>query len=209
MATLAEILRQTGYAKDGQLQAPTPTQPNLSTMSADYIRQIPQSINENQVKQMDMLARAFPDDTLKNADPKVMAEMAMQVPVMGSTAIFHGTSPEAAMNIAKRGFNTKKSADGSIWFTTNPEIGEVAATGKGAVIKRLIDENKLKLATPEQADKYFIDQLISEGYKGVKYPKYGTDEANHYQIFDPKVLLKEKVSRKKLLEEQLNKKSVE
>jgi GNAT superfamily N-acetyltransferase len=84
MATLAEILRQTGYAKDGQLQAPAPTQPNLSTMSGDYIRQLPQKFNENQAEQMAMLARAFPDDTLKNADPKVMAEMAMQVPLGGT-----------------------------------------------------------------------------------------------------------------------------
>jgi len=90
MATLAEMLRQTGYAKDGQLQAPAPTQPNLSTMSADYIRQLPQKFNENQAEQMALLARAFPDDTLKNADTKAMAEMAMQTPFNALTA-FHGT----------------------------------------------------------------------------------------------------------------------
>jgi len=90
MATLAEILRQTGYAKDGQLEAPAPTQPNLSTMSADYIRQLPQKFNENQAEQMAMLARAFPDNTLKNADPKAMAELAMQVPFNALTA-YHGT----------------------------------------------------------------------------------------------------------------------
>src|SRR3990167_4890421 len=28
----------------------------------------------------------------------------------------------------------------------------------------------IKLATPEQADKLFTDQLIAEGYRGVKYP---------------------------------------
>jgi hypothetical protein len=33
---------------------------------------------------MAMLARAFPDDTLKNADPKAMAQMAMQVPLTGT-----------------------------------------------------------------------------------------------------------------------------
>jgi hypothetical protein len=87
MATLAEMLRQTGYAKDGQLQAPAPTQPNLSTMSADYIRQLPQKFNENQAEQMALLARAFPDDTLKNADTKAMAEMAMQVPIAGMTKV--------------------------------------------------------------------------------------------------------------------------
>jgi hypothetical protein len=202
MAKLSDLLRA-GYKP--------PTESALADPIKEHFRTLPQKFNENQANQMDLLARAYPGDTYKSmmleGDPKAMAELAMQAPLMGSTAIFHGTSPEAAVNIAKRGFNTKKSADGSIWFTTNPEIGEVAATGKGAVIKRLIDEDKIKLATREQAEKYFTDQLINEGYQGVKHT--GMTGGTHYQIFDPKILLKEKVSRKKLLEEQLNKKSVE
>jgi hypothetical protein len=177
----------------------------MTQVVKDYAASIPQKFNQNQAEQMAMLQKAFPDNTLKNADPKVMAEMAMQVPLVGMTNIFHGTSPEAAANIAKRGFNVKKSADGTIWFTENPEIGEVAATGKGAVVKRILDEDKLKLATPKQADKYFIDQLISEGYEGVKYPGYGKGDFTHYQIFNPQKLTKEKASRKELIEQQVNK----
>ena len=203
MAKLADLLRA-GYV--------SPKESALADPIKEHFRSLPQKFEENQRAQMDLLARVYPGDTYKSmmleGDPAAMSELAMQAPLLGSTAIYHGTSPEAAMNIAKRGFNTKKSADGTIWFTTNPEIGEVAATGKGAVIKRLLDEDKLKLATPEQADKYFIDQLISEGYKGVKYPSYGSKEATHYQIFDPKILTKEKISRKELIEQEL-KKSVE
>jgi hypothetical protein len=77
-----------------------------------------------------------------------------------------------------------------------------SAYKKGSVVKRLIDEDKIKLATRDQADKYFTDQLISEGYQGVKHPDM--TGGTHYQIFDPKVLLKEKVSRKKLIEDQVN-----
>jgi len=205
MPTLAEILRQTGYSQDGALTAPASNSPMTKVLS-EHIKGLPQKFEANTAEQMALLGQAFPGNTYESmmtqGDPKAMAELAMQAPIMGSTAIFHGTSPKAAMNIAKRGFNVKKSADGSIWFTTNPEIGEVAATGKGAVIKRLIDEDKLKLATREQAEKYFTDQLINEGYQGVKHS--GMTGGTHYQIFDPKVLLKEKTSRKQLLEEQLN-----
>jgi hypothetical protein len=60
MATLAEILRQTGYAKDGQLQSPVPTQPNLSTMSADYIRQLPAKTAQNAIDMNYMVQNAMP-----------------------------------------------------------------------------------------------------------------------------------------------------
>jgi len=122
MATLAEMLRQTGYAKDGQLQAPAPTQPNLSTMSADYIRQLPQKFNENQAEQMALLARAFPDDTLKNADTKAMAEMAMNVPLGGMMA-YHGTNTkfnkfkDALANTRDEGWLGKGH-----YFSTDPNV---------------------------------------------------------------------------------------
>ena len=131
---------------------------------------------------------------MTNVVPMNAAKSVEDVPK--AMAIYHGTSPEAAASIAKRGFNVNKSADGSIWFTENPNIGEVSATGKGAVVKRILEEDKLRLATPEQADKYFIDQLISEGYDGVKYPGYGAEGFTHYQIFDPKKLSKETKTKK-------------
>jgi hypothetical protein len=103
------------------------------------------------------------------------------------TTVYHGTSPEAAKAIQKKGFDLSKSADGSIWFTTDPNIGEVAATGKGGIIKSVIDENKIKLGGYDEADKYFTDQLISQGYQGLKFPN-AAGEFTHYTIFDPETL---------------------
>ena len=104
--------------------------------------------------------------------------------------IYHGTSQENAKKIEKRGFDVNKSADNSIWFTTNPNIGEVAATGKGGIVKRYIDENKLKLGSHEEADKYFTDELIHQGYHGLKFnmDKEGT---KHYRIWNPELLHKD------------------
>ena len=62
----------------------------------------------------------------------------------GTTRIYHGTTAEAAAAIEANGFDVNKSADGTIWFTSNPKIGEVAATGSGAVVERAF-ESDLKL----------------------------------------------------------------
>lgn len=102
--------------------------------------------------------------------------------------IYHGTTPEAAKIIDKAGFDVKKSADGTVWFTVDPNIGEVAASGKGGIVKRQIDPNKLKLATWDDVDKYGIDELISKGFHGVKYEDEG--QPTNYQIFFPEMLFK-------------------
>ncbi len=104
--------------------------------------------------------------------------------------LYHGTTPEAAKIIEKKGFDIKKSADGSIWFTDNLakiEGGEVAAAGKGGVIKRIIDESKLKLGGWAETDKYGMDELINMGYDGLKLPDKGEIT---YQIFNPNKLKK-------------------
>ena len=102
--------------------------------------------------------------------------------------IYHGTTAKDAKNIDKHGFDVKKTADHSIWFTTDPKIGDVSATGSGGIVKRSIDENKLKLGGHDEEDKYNSDQLISQGYHGLKFP---ADEGHfHYQIFHPEMLNK-------------------
>jgi hypothetical protein len=105
--------------------------------------------------------------------------------------IYHGTSEKDAKHIDKHGFDVDKSADSSIWFTTNPKIGDVAATGKGGVIKRHIDESKLKLGSWDESDKYFTDELIKEGYHGLKFPKANEAGDTHYRIWNPEMLHKE------------------
>jgi hypothetical protein len=87
--TLADALRQTGYAKDGQLQAPAPTQPNLSTMAADYLRQLPEKTAQNAINTNKMVQGVFPTDPFgrPNPDyyPEAMSEFANYAPnLMGS-----------------------------------------------------------------------------------------------------------------------------
>ena len=101
--------------------------------------------------------------------------------------LYHGTSPSAAKAIEKAGFDVNKSADGTIWFTSNPNIGEVAATNKGAVVKRLLDKNKMKLGGWAETDKYSTDELINMGYDGLMLKDGDTIT---YQIFNPEKLIK-------------------
>lgn len=101
--------------------------------------------------------------------------------------LFHGTTPQAAKAIERSGFDISKSADGTIWFTSNPNIGEVAASGKGAVVKRLLDKSKMKLGGWDEADKYGVDELLSKGYDGLMLKDGDTIT---YQIFNPEKLMK-------------------
>ena len=94
MATLADILRQTGYNQGGTLATPTPVQSPMTKVLADHIASLPQKFNENQANQMNLLGQAFPGNTYESmmtqGDPKAMAELAMQVPFNAMVA-YHGT----------------------------------------------------------------------------------------------------------------------
>jgi len=78
MATLADALR--GYTP--------PTESALADPIKQHFASLPQKFNENQAAQMDLLARAYPGNTYKSmmleGDPKAMAELAMQAPIVGT-----------------------------------------------------------------------------------------------------------------------------
>ena len=98
--------------------------------------------------------------------------------------IFHGTNKEFDE------FDINFSADGSIWFTDDyakAAQGYEGASGKGIVIERLIDENKLKLATREDIDNFMIPELINKGFDGAKFDDVGGNEVV-YQIWNPEKL---------------------
>jgi len=80
MATLADLLR-TGYTP--------PTEQPLVEPIKQHFASLPQKFEENQRNQMDLLARAYPGNTFKSnmleGDPKAMAELAMQAPIIGMT----------------------------------------------------------------------------------------------------------------------------
>jgi hypothetical protein len=89
MATLAEVLRQTGYAQGNQLQAPAPTQPNLSTVAGDYFAQLPAKTAQNAINTNKMVQGVFPTDPFgkpnPNYYPEAMREFADYAPnLMGS-----------------------------------------------------------------------------------------------------------------------------
>ncbi len=112
--------------------------------------------------------------------------------------IFHGTDKTFD------DFDVKETADGTVWFTDNRSLiekGEVGASGKGRIIERIIKEEELKLGGWKESDKYSTDELISQGYDGLKL-KDG-DETT-YQIFNP-----EKLGRADKAAESANTKQIE
>lgn len=126
--------------------------------------------------------------TIDLAGKQVVASLSQlslpELPKEELTKIYHGTD-----KIFDE-FDVSKSADGSIWFTDNKDKiikGEVSATGKGQIVERFINENKLKLGGWEEYDKYSMDELISKGYDGIKLVDNGETT---YQIFNPEKLQK-------------------
>jgi len=98
--------------------------------------------------------------------------------------IYHGTGD------VFDDFDLEKTADGTIWFTDNKsqiEGGKVAASGKGHILERVINEEDLKLGGWGEADNWSTGELIDRGYDGLKL--IDTDSTT-YQIFFPEKLKK-------------------
>ena len=152
MPTLADVLRQTGYAQDGTLATPTPVESPMTKALAEHIKSLPQKFNENQAHQMAALQRAFPDNTLANADPHAMAEYAMQVPLTGMVA-YHGTPHNilGKFDISKVGTGEGAQAYGhGMYFAENPKVaGEYQKMVRGP--EQTAQEYLKMYKTPEQA----------------------------------------------------------
>ena len=207
MANLAQTLRQVGYVTpQGQVTGPNAP---LAQQLKNYVTNVIPTAAQNLAQQRADIDAALTmgQGGVEVGDKAAFERALEQVPFMGATIpIYHSTTKEAAENIGKRGFDKNKSYDTTAWFTTSSNPMETGASGQGAVIKRLIDEDKLKLASMEDVDKYFIDQLISQGYQGVKYPQRGLKgDETYYQMFYPNKLGKEKPLRKEVLEQNFNK----
>ena len=86
--TLADALRQTGYAQDGQLQAPAPTQPNLTSILKNHIDTLPQQLTTNQQAMDNTMASMYKTDMATgqpnpNYRPEAMNEFTQMMPVAG------------------------------------------------------------------------------------------------------------------------------
>jgi len=88
-------------------------------------------------------------------------------------------------------FDIEKTADGTIWFTDRKDIidsGQLSGVGsRKHTVERVINEEELKLGGWEEADKFSTDELIAQGYDGLKL--VDADETT-YQIYFPEKLQK-------------------
>lgn len=125
MATLADILRQTGYAQNGKLATPAPIESPMTKVLADHIASLPQKTAQN-IEQMNwMVQNSNPYDYTggKNPyfsyNPKAAEEFANYVPNLMGTVI----GPNSNLWNAKNAFEAsklkelKKSAQ-EIWEKT-------------------------------------------------------------------------------------------
>jgi hypothetical protein len=133
MATLADILRQTGYSQGGTLATPTPIQSPMTKVLADHIASLPQKTTQN-IEQMNwMVQNSNPYDYTggKNPyysyDPKAAEEFANYVPnLMGATA-WHGTPHKilGKFDISKVGTGEGAQAYGhGMYFAENPAVAK-------------------------------------------------------------------------------------
>jgi hypothetical protein len=105
--------------------------------------------------------------------------------VRSQKAIYHGT-PEKFSK-----FDTSRSEGNATWFTADKKdiidntAGAVQGPGQKLNIMERYVKPGLKLATPEMADKMYTDQLVAEGYKGIKYPKGEYGDYEWTKLFDP------------------------
>jgi hypothetical protein len=132
MATLADVLRQTGYSQDGKLTPVAPTAPTLTTILGEHIRTLPQQIEANQramdkttagMDKFDIFGKPNP-----NYYPEAMKEFTQNyLPAfMGATA-WHGT-PHKILNkfdISKVGTGEGAQAYGhGMYFAENPAVAK-------------------------------------------------------------------------------------
>jgi hypothetical protein len=74
MATLADILRQTGYSQSGKLSAPVSTAPTLTTILGEHIKTLPQQIETNHRAMDKTMGGMFETDFLGKPNPNYYPE---------------------------------------------------------------------------------------------------------------------------------------
>lgn len=177
MATLADALRQTGYAQDGTLGTPAPVNSPMTTALAEHIKSIPQKFNENQQHQMDLLVRAYPGNTFKSmmleGDPAAMNELAMQAPIVGMMA-YHGTPHKILdkFDISKVGTGEGAQAYGhGMYFAENPAVAKEYQT---ALSRKSPEAVKYMNELSKSEDK--ASQVAATTLQNFDHPNQAIDE---------------------------------
>jgi len=177
MATLADILRQTGYSQNGALATPTPTESPMTKVLSEHISSLPQKFEQNQQNQMNLLSQAYPGNTYESmmtqGDPKALAELAMQVPFTALTA-YHGTPHQikGAFDISKVGTGEGAQAYGhGMYFAENPKVAEGYQT---ALSKKSPEAVKYMNELSQNEDK--ASQVAATTLQNFDNPKQAIDE---------------------------------
>jgi hypothetical protein len=176
MATLADILRQTGYAQGNTLATPAPVESPMTKVLADHVASLPQKFNENQANQMNLLSKAFPGNTYESmmtqGDPKAFAELGMQVPVVGMMA-YHGTPHKilGKFDISKVGTGEGAQAYGhGMYFAENPNVAKGYQT---ALSKKSPEAVRYMNELSQDADK--ASQVAATTLQNFDHPNQAID----------------------------------
>lgn len=171
MATLADILRQTGYSQDGTLVSPATDSPMTKALS-EHIKTLPQQLATNQAALDSAIASWNKTDFATgkpnpNYRPEAIAELTQLMPnVMGATA-WHGTPHkiQGAFDINKIGSGEGNQVYGhGMYFAENPKVAETyrtlePAAGATPYTRRTFQGQELTPQTPEYHAAHMVDKL--------------------------------------------------
>lgn len=152
MATLPDVLRQTGYSQDGTLTAPASESPMTKALS-EHIKTLPQQLATNQAALDSAIGSWNKTDfgtgqPNPNYRPEAIQELTQLMPnVMGATA-WHGTPHKILdkFDITKAGTSAKTNNFGhGIYFAENPDVAGMYMASRN------------KIAGPTEGNLYKVD----------------------------------------------------
>ena len=129
MATLADILRQTGYSQDGTLAAPASVEPTMTSILQKHIANLPQKTMQNLAKQrqdIDAALQMTPQG-IQIADKDAFGRFMNEMPNVAGILAYHGTphTIQGKFDINKVGTGEGAQAYGhGMYFAENPAVAK-------------------------------------------------------------------------------------
>ena len=203
MATLADVLRKTGYSQDGTLAAPTTESPMTKALS-EHIKTLPQQLATNQAALDSAIGSWNKTDfgtglPNPNYRPEAIQELTQLMPnVMGATA-WHGTPHkiQEQFDISKVGTGEGAQAYGhGMYFAENPNVAteyRKALSGRTDLGQQPSDpafihavESFREYGTPlEQIPAEMKKAYKSATDKDIKLAIQATEKGNLYKVDIP------------------------
>ena len=159
MATLADILRQTGYSQDGTLAAPASVEPTMTSILQKHIANLPQKTMQNLAKQrqdIDAALQMTPQG-IQIADKDAFGRFMNEMPNVAGILAYHGTphTIQGKFDINKVGTGEGAQAYGhGMYFAENPAVAKEyqkldPAGGSLLPTRRTLNGVELESGTPE------------------------------------------------------------